>query len=167
MLTGSTASSRLGVPRATHDIDLVVVLNAAGITALLRAFPAPEFYLDEASLRQAVDRGDMVNLLHPDTAGKIDFWMLTESEFDQSRFARRMKIDYEGVLVNMSRPEDTILAKLRWAVESGGSEKQMLDARRVFEIQFPHLDQPYLDLWAQKLDVVQQLAEVRRNANVS
>jgi len=34
----------------------------------------------------------------------------------------------------VSSPEDTILAKLRWANLSGGSEKQFIDALRVYEV---------------------------------
>jgi hypothetical protein len=35
--------------------------------------------------------------------------------------------------MKVSTPEDTILAKLRWANLSGGSEKQFTDALRVYE----------------------------------
>jgi hypothetical protein len=40
----------------------------------------------------------------------------------------------------VSSPEDTILAKLRWADISGGSEKQFTDALRVFEVQQGNVD---------------------------
>ncbi len=39
----------------------------------------------------------------------------------------------------------TILAKLRWAKLSGGSEKQFTDALRVFEVQAGELDLDYLE----------------------
>lgn len=38
--------------------------------------------------------------------------------------------------------------KLKWARMSGGSEKQFIDALRVYEVQHGLLDQSYLDAWA-------------------
>ena len=55
--------------------------------------------------------------------------------------------------MQVSSPEDTILAKLRWAKLSGGSEKQFTDALRVYEVQYGNLDIAYLEYWARKLDV--------------
>ena len=55
--------------------------------------------------------------------------------------------------MQVSSPEDTILAKLRWAKLSGGSEKQFTDALRVYEVQFEKLDTKYMEYWAKKLDV--------------
>lgn len=53
----------------------------------------------------------------------------------------------------VSSPEDTILAKLRWAKMAGGSEKHFIDALRVYEVQYERLDMGYIDRWAQKLGV--------------
>ena len=51
--------------------------------------------------------------------------------------------------------------KLRWAMQSGGSEKQVGDAAGVFALQGDLLDQAYLDRWADALGVAALLAEVR------
>lgn len=102
MVTGSIASSLQGEPRSTHDIDLVVALPREAIGALVGAFPAPDF----------------------------DFWPLTDSPFDRSRFARRYPEEFLGARIRVSRPEDTILMKLSWAKKLGGSEKQLTDALR-------------------------------------
>jgi hypothetical protein len=58
-----------------------------------------------------------------------------------------------AVEVSISSPEDTILAKLRWAELSGGSEKQFKDALHVFEVQRASLEMPYLNDWAARLGV--------------
>jgi len=55
--------------------------------------------------------------------------------------------------VTLSSPEDTILAKLRWADLSGGSEKQFVDAQRVYELQRGSLDLAYIGEWAETLDI--------------
>ncbi len=49
--------------------------------------------------------------------------------------------------------EDTILVKLRWAKLSGGSEKQFIDALRVYEVQYEKLDISYLEHWVEKLGI--------------
>ena len=164
MITGSIASSVQGEPRSTHDIDIVVALAPASVPALLAAFPPPEFYLDELSVRQAIDRRDMFNLLQPDTGDKVDFWMLTDEEFDQARFRQKVAHEFAGLRMNVSRAEDTILMKLRWSDMSGGSEKHFQDALRVYEVQFGQLDQERLDYWAQKLGVADLLRRVRAQA---
>ncbi len=79
--------------------------------------------------------------------------MLTDSPFDQSRFARRQRIDIGGQFVDVSSPEDTILMKLLWCKQSGGSEKQFNDVLRVYELQADLLDQDYLQKWLAELGV--------------
>ena len=68
--------------------------------------------------------------------------------------------------ITVSSPEDTILAKLRWAKLSGGSEKQFTDALRVYEVQFRSLDMEYLHSWAKKLDVESMLQKLQEEAEV-
>jgi hypothetical protein len=65
----------------------------------------------------------------------------------------------------VSAPEDTILAKLRWARLSGGSEKQYLDALRVYELQNEMLDREYIREWAKKLDVTSDWERILREAD--
>jgi hypothetical protein len=57
-------------------------------------------------------------------------------------------------LISVATGEDTILAKLRWSKLSGGSEKQMQDARGVYEVQGLRLDLEYIRYWVQELDLV-------------
>jgi hypothetical protein len=164
MVTGAVASSFYGEPRSTHDIDLVVAVPTASIPALVRAFPEPDFYLDEESMREAVRQQGMFNLIDVDRGEKVDFWMLTEDAFDQSRFGRRQAQVVFGTTLQVSSPEDTILAKLRWAKLSSGSEKQFGDALRVYEVQFSIVDQGYLERWAAYLGVSALLADLRSEA---
>lgn len=167
MLTGSLASSLQGEPRATHDIDLVIEIRTTPrdvARALRAAFPEPKFYLDEEAVRSAFAAAGMFNMVDTEEGNKVDFWILTEDAFDQARFARRTVEDFEGTPLRVSRPEDTILMKLKWARMSGGSEKQFVDALRVYEVQHGLLDQPYLDAWATRLDVTELLAKLRSEA---
>jgi hypothetical protein len=58
-----------------------------------------------------------------------------------------------GVRLQVSSPEDTILVKLRWAQLSGGSEKQFIDALRVYEVQCGRLDVKYIEKWTKELSI--------------
>ena len=152
MLTGSLVSSLQGEPRATHDVDLVVDVRPADVARLL------------AAVEEAVRERRMFNLIQTTTGDKVDFWPLTGEAFDRRRFARRRVVEALGLRLSVSSPEDTILMKLRWSKASGGSEKQLVDALRVYEVQAGGLDLQYLRDWAARLGVADLLAEVVRQA---
>lgn len=164
LLTGSLASSLQGEPRSTHDIDLVVEVDVRVVEALASAFGTDAYYFDDLAARDALGRGGMFNLIDTVGGDKIDFWALTDDQFDRSRFARRIRTCAFGTEVAVSSPEDTILQKLRWASSLGGNERQLRDAAGVYQVQRGALDERYLDEWAKTLDVVESLLEVRRLA---
>jgi hypothetical protein len=153
MLTGSYASSIQGEPRSTHDIDLVVALTTDDADQLVDAFPDAEFYVSPPAIRDAIERRGMFNVIHMESGYKVDFWVLKDHPFDALCFARKRPETAWGIVLKVSTPEDTILAKLRWAKQCGGSEKQFNDALRIYEVQSPHLDMAYLDDWANRLGV--------------
>jgi len=164
MLTGSLVSSLQGEPRATHDIDLVIDIAASDVARVVRALSAPHVYLDEQAVGDATRRRTMFNLIDSSSGDKADFWLLTDAAFDRERFVRRMRVEALGLEVSVSAPEDTILMKLRWSAQAGGSEKQLGDAQRVYELQAGSLDEAYLDEWAVRLDVAAELAAIRTQA---
>ncbi len=153
MLTGSYASSLQGHPRSTHDIDIVVEVSTTQVHELMAAFPPPKYYLEEMSAIEAIEHKDMFNVVEIDSGNKIDFWLLTDSPFDRSRFSRRNAETFLGRQIFVSSPEDTILAKLRWAKLSGGSVKQFQDALGVFELQSTTLNREYMTKWVKELTV--------------
>ena len=164
VLTGSLVSSLQGEPRATHDIDLVIEVDARAIEGLARAFDAPRYFFDGIAARVALEQQGMFNLLDTKTGDKVDFWALTESEFDRSRFLRRVETRVFGQPIWVTAPEDTVLQKLKWAASSGGSERQIRDAIGVYEVQAGVIDEGYLDEWAVRLGVVDLLKQVRSTA---
>ncbi len=166
MVTGSIASSLQGEPRTTHDIDLVVDIETAAAKEMVKAFPPPDFYLDQETIIEAINKKGMFNLIEVNTGDKIDFWLLTDEPFDCSRFSRKYVEEVMGIRLCISTPEDTILAKLRWAKLSGGSEKQFTDALRVYEVQYEKLDMHYLRSWARKLNVQQLLERLEKEAEI-
>lgn len=153
MLTGSMASSLQGQPRSTHDVHIVVDLDAGQAAALVQTFAAPEFYVSEISVAEALQLRRMFNVMENATGEKVDFWLLTDEPFDRQRFERRQWDRVDDLELQVSRPEDTILGKLRWAELSGGSEKQFGDALHVYELQHKSLDLNYMGRWVEVLGV--------------
>jgi hypothetical protein len=152
-----------GEPRATHDIDIVVEISPNDIEVLLAEFPPDDYYCDLDIAKKAAETGGMFNILSMASGDKVDIWLLTDSAFDQSRFLRRQSVDLFGLSVKVSGPEDTILMKLLWAKNSGGSEKQCYDAARVYELQEAILDHRYLDTWNTRLGLEREFDNMRRN----
>ena len=153
MITGSVVSSLQGEPRSTYDIDMVIAIQKSQVKKFVGAFLPPDFYLDEDSILDAINRQSVFNLINLTTGDKVDFWILTSDPFDQSRFSRKVTEEFMGLKMQVSSPEDTILAKLNWTKLSGGSEKQFTDALRVYEVQYGKLDIDYLEHWVKKLNI--------------
>ena len=166
MVTGSVASSLQGEPRSSHDIDLIIAIRNNDVPFLTQAFAGPGYYLDETSIRQAIVDWGMFNLIEAQTGDKVDFWVLTNDPFDRSRFTRKRTEKVFGIKIKVSCPEDTILAKLLWAAKSGGSQKQFIDALRVFEVQYKNLDISYMDQWADNLGITSAWQHLKTTAEI-
>ena len=164
MLTGSLVSSLQGEPRSTHDIDIIITIRPSMAQDLVRSFPPPEYYVSQESILGALETQSAFNLIEVNTGDKVDFWILTKAPFDVSRFARKYIEEVLGMRIAVSRPEDTILAKLSWAKKSGGSEKHFTDALRVYEVQYEKLDISYVQGWADRLGVASMLQKIREEA---
>lgn len=167
MITGSVASSLQGEPRSTHGIDVIVAIQKPAVKKLVGSFSPPDFYADEDSICDAINKQKMFNIIDVKEGDKVDFWILTDEPFDQSRFSRRYVEEVLGIKLQVSKPEDTILAKLRWAKLSGGSEKQFTDALRVYEVQFGKLDMNYMEYWVKKLGVEPLWKQLKNEAEIT
>jgi hypothetical protein len=168
MVSGSAASSFHAFVRTTQDGDLVVALGPDAIEKFATAF-APEFYLDRASIRRAVQMGGSFNLIHLESSLKIDFFTLRERRFSQQEFARRQPrflLKGSSVPAYVATAEDTILAKLEW-FRTGGevSENQWKDIIGILKIRAGGLDLAYLRKWARELQVEDLLDKAYRSLN--
>lgn len=149
MISGSMASMYYGEPRLTHDVDIVVDVDL--YTALSIQNPLmDEFYVSEEGIRDAISNRTMFNVIHRESGLKIDFWILTHSEFDKSRFKRRVKHNIAGRDYFFSSAEDTILIKLLWMRESNHS-KHIADVKSIVRIFPGNLDYNYLKFWIEEL----------------
>ncbi|HBH03372.1 MAG TPA: hypothetical protein DDZ42_15875, partial [Candidatus Rokubacteria bacterium] len=82
MIGGSQAAMYYGEPRLTRDVDVIVALQLEHLPALLRRFPADEFYVDEGSARDAVRTSGQFNIIHPGSGLKIDVYVNPDTPYD-------------------------------------------------------------------------------------
>jgi predicted nucleotidyltransferase len=151
MLVGSFASIAYGEPRLTQDIDVVVDLPEQLIAQFCSTFPAPEFYLSEAAVRDSLRSRTPFNVLHPSSGNKIDFMPPRDDEWGRVQLNRRQRVrllaDREGYA---ARPEDVIIGKL-WYYSEGGSEKHLRDIAGMLQISSDQIDRDEIARWADKL----------------
>ena len=157
MLTGSMAMAAYSVPRMTRDIDLVVdclTENAHDIFSLF----APDFYIDEKQVKEAITRQTMFNVIHSKLLAKADLIVRKPEPYRETEFGRRRRLQVDGAVIWVVSPEDLVISKLLWAKESG-SELQWRDARAII-LSVGSLDRAYMEKWASDLSVSDLLEEV-------
>lgn len=160
---GSFASSLHGVMRSTLDVDIVADMKLEHIPALVSAL-STEFYTNDEMMRDAINRRSSFNLIHYETAFKVDIFIRKLRVFDQMQLERRritlIASDPEERVFIIS-PEDIILAKLDWYRMGGEvSERQWRDILGVLKIRAGELDMAYLQKWASELKVLDLLERV-------
>lgn len=158
LVVGSVAAAAWGVTRTTRDVDAVGFLTPADLRELVARLDPATFYLPLESAKAAVRQGGAFNVLHPASGGKIDVFVVPPTDsFTRSRLDRRVRAEILGVSTWVATPEDVILAKLRWRVDSR-SEVQWRDCVEIAAIN--PLDLDYLLRWADELGVADDLQDL-------
>jgi hypothetical protein len=153
---GSLASSVHGVMRSTLDVDIVADMHLEHIQPLVAAL-SKEFYADDEMMRDAIEHHSSFNLIHYETAFKVDIFIRKARAFDQMQLERRrmsvIATDPEQS-VYVTSPEDVILSKLEWYRMGGEvSDRQWRDILGVLKTRAGELDLDYLRKWANELNV--------------
>ena len=158
VVVGSTAASAWGVARSTRDIDVVAVITRETVDTFLRALGNNEIYVPVDEAKAATIKGGSFNVLHTTTGGKVDVFVCQTSDaFESSRLDRRVKLKVLGTDTWVSTPEDVVLSKLLWRVQTR-SEVQWRDCVEVAATQ--KLDVKYLRIWATELGLSADLEEL-------
>lgn len=157
-VTGSWASSTYGLPRTTHDLDLILSLSVEQAAAVAEALPPP-IYADSVWMQEAAALGEFFNIIDPELGVKVDCWPLKADEYSRVQFQRRRQEDIGDRAVWMLAPEDVILSKLLWYRVSE-SERQLQDCIDVWKVQQVTLDVDYLRRWAVQLAVTDLLNKI-------
>ncbi len=144
MVVGSVATNFYGIPRSTGDADFVIQAAppfAAFVERLganLRLAPQASFEGVTGTVRHRIEaRG---------TPFTVELFELSDDAHDVSRFSRRRRVTLFGRNVFVATAEDTVITKLRWAVQPG-REKDVDDVRSVIAIQEDSLDWAYVERW--------------------
>lgn len=148
MLTGSLAMMLYSNYRMTADINIVIQLKYEDADRIINAFE-PDYYVPHDRVHDAIAREFMFNVIHQETAFKIDLVIKKSNEFQQTAFDRRQKKDVYEREISVITLEDLILSKLLWAKKSL-SEKQLTDVENLMQENF---DADYTKNWARKLRI--------------
>jgi hypothetical protein len=151
-ITGSIASSYYGIPRYTHDIDVVVTISKKDSAEIIDVF-SHEGYITQEGVRDALSGTGMFNFIHSDTGLKVDFWIDRGEPFTKSCFARARQVELsDGFWAMMASPEDVLLHKVYWD-HLMPSERQLRDAQGIVSVLGEKLDTAYVKKWAKELGI--------------
>jgi hypothetical protein len=155
VVIGAWALSLWGKPRATADLDFLVLVNAQELARLTAAMTRAGLQLDEqwqrwnpllrSSQVRFQHRGVTVDLLSP------------RDRHDEEIFRRRRKKRVGSEYYWVVSLEDFILQKLKV-----GRPRDFEDALSVVERFGEKLDREYLDRWAAQLAVTAELHYIMR-----
>jgi hypothetical protein len=158
MVSGSVAAMLYGEPRLTHDVDVVVFLDADAIEALATTFTPPAFYLPPRDVMiveaQRETRGHF-NVIHTGSGLKADVYPANRDPLHHWAIARVLRIPTGATSVTVAPPEYVILRKLEYYRE-GGSEKHVRDVRAMLAASAPPIDHAALDDWLARLGLAPQ-----------
>ena len=149
MLTGSMAMAVYTVGRSTQDFDFVVELKGEDITSLVTHF-SKGFYCNEDSVKDAIRRKSMFNIIEHSSGFKADFIILKGSDYQQTAFDRRSQVPLLETQAFVISGEDLILSKLIWMQQSE-SGRQKEDIALVSKN--PDLDWTYIRYWRNRLEL--------------
>jgi hypothetical protein len=157
-ITGSIASNLWGVPRLTHDVDVVVLLSPDQVDRIVGVFS--DLYVSAQAVRQAVLSRHMFNVIDTASGMKADLWVSAGDAFSRSLLARRQRaVLVPGREGYVASPEDVLLHKLVWHTITP-SERQLADAAGIAAVQAGKLDVMYLRSWAAQQSTAELLEEV-------
>ena len=157
---GSLASSIYGKVRFTEDADITVEPfdnQADKLIALLSS----DYYISKEAVYQALKQQGTFNVIHLDSAFKIDVFVRKDTAFEKRFMARRKSIRLSDSLKKefaVISPEDIVLLKLLWYREGVfSSERQWNDVLGILTVQAERLDFDYLKKWAAILEISELL----------
>jgi len=167
---GSLASSLHGIPRATHDVDIVAEITEEHIPLLVKALEG-DYYIDAEMIQEAIHRQTSFNVIHLTTMFKVDIFILKSDMPSQEEMARREQYqvsDDPPQSLFLASAEDVILHKRYWyQLGEGISERQWSDVLGVLQVQAGRLDQTYLKKGAQQRGVVGLLERALQEVQLS
>ena len=141
VLGGSLASSIVGEPRSTLDVDIAVLLDRGRLEELVSLLDA-DYYVSIDMVRDAAARGSSFNLLHHESGMKIDLFALGDNVLDRRQIERRVLVELDsGASIRVGAADDQVLRKLYWyRMGREVSERQWRDVLSILRVQGSRID---------------------------
>jgi hypothetical protein len=159
MITGSIALAVYAQPRMTRDLDFVIDLKLDDIDRFLGLFSS-DCYIERESVKDAVKNRSMFNIIHNEWIIKADFIVRKNEPYRIREFERKRDIELDEISISIVAPEDLILSKLVWMLESE-SELQKRDVQDLIR-SVKVLDWRYMENWSEKLGVRSLLKKLKK-----
>jgi hypothetical protein len=168
VIGGSVASSLIGEPRSTVDVDVAVVLDPEHLDLFVERV-RPTFYVPEIDAARAVREKDSFNIIHNEAALKVDLFVLGDGLLDVNQIDRRVQIDVPTEPVAalwITSPEDQVLRKLDWYRQGGQvSDRQMRDIIAILQVNSENIDKTYLWQTAELVGLSELLSDALQTAD--
>lgn len=157
---GGMAVRAHGLPRPTYDVDVTVAIPRDELPALFARIDELGYDVGEQFRGGWLDSVGGMPLFKASTFidGRtlVADIFVAENEFQDSILARRVRDTIDGFSSWIVAPEDLILLKL-----IADRVRDRADVLDVLTMNLS-LDDAYLDLWAEKLNITDKLAAARK-----
>lgn len=137
VIGGSLASSFLGEPRATNDLDLALVATVEQVPDVADRL-ASNYLVQLPMLLEAASGYGSANILHIPSGFKVDAFFLGDNRLDRWQIERRVRVAVGSRRLQlwMTSPIDVVLRKLWWYQLGGSvSDRQWNDVVAVLRVQ--------------------------------
>lgn len=156
MLTGGLAVSYWGLPRTTHDIDIVIEAKKEDKGKIVNLFKK-DFYISAEATEDAIEKRSTFNVIHYRAGLKVDFWLVKKEPFGASEFKRRLRKKIFNKEIYIISPEDLILSKLLGYKEAE-SIRRIEDIKSILKMS--KVDLNYIKSWAKKQSTYKILEKI-------
>jgi hypothetical protein len=165
---GSLASSLLGEPRYSEDLDLIISITPGTIQSLIQALQ-DRFYISESTVDDALNVNSLsFNFIGLVSSEKIDFFVSQSDDFSVSKMTRRCKYALpEDDFLWICSAEDIVLQKLIWfSMNANEAQKQWRDILGVLKLPGNKLDFDYLKQRSKTLGLTKDLNKAQIEAGL-
>ena len=149
MFMGGIAASAWGNPRATYDIDGVILIDLEELSKFLNQLSHKGFSYNKKEPVKIISDMAFVTLTYGMGKQKpfVDLF-LAQSEYTKGALRRRRQLTLNKTRIPVISPEDLIIYKLL-----SGRTKDLEDIRSILLMQKGKLDKAYMKKWAKQLGI--------------
>lgn len=165
LIGGSVASSLLGEPRSTLDLDLMIERDLQKVGKLVRML-SETCYIDTTAALAAAEHGRSFNAIHLPSSMKVDFFVAEDAPFAAEALSHRRRVNVPGVgELYFYALEDLIVRKLSWFRLGGeSSDRQWRDVVSLLRINAGDIDLSRLQRLSSEVGIADLLARALRES---